>query len=87
MKTRIVDCDKNGPHSCIVETEKGSLLSRNRRDLMRTKETFDPFPDYGQLDTPEPVSSNDEPQSVKNTNEHKQYKTCYGRAMNIMYDT
>ena len=82
-KAKVVDCDnKNGPRSYIVETENGSVLRRNRRDLLRTKETFDPSHDYDQLDIPEPVRDNDKPQPVENTSGHELYKTRYGRTVN-----
>ena len=80
-KARIIDNDKNGPRSYNVETENGTVLKRNRRDLMRTKETFYPSPDYDQLELPQVVSNKDKPQPLENTNEHEQYKTRYGRTV------
>ena len=45
----------NTPRSFIVESERGTLLQRNRQDLLITKEGFEPEPDPE--DTPvEPAS-------------------------------
>ena len=42
------------PRSYKVETEQGIILRRNRRDLLKTKESFEPKPE-GELDTCTPV--------------------------------
>ena len=42
------------PRSYKVETEQGIILRRNRQDLLKTKESFEPKPE-GELDTCTPV--------------------------------
>lgn len=46
-----------GPRSYAVKTEDGQVLRRNRRCLLRTKETFENFPNthqFGEQQTPTP---------------------------------
>ena len=44
-KGKVIEPLEQPPRSYTVETENGSILRRNRRDLMITKEKFTPSPD------------------------------------------